>query len=210
MLLKQENYEEKSLRKAVEDIFSCFIDAQTPIRPGDSILLKPNLLSASSPDKRITTDPALVKSVAEAVLDRYGHPVIGDSPGLDRFASVAEKTKMNDVARQLQIPLVELTDPIPVNPGPQAKFHRIELARLALESHMIINIPKLKTHAQMLLTLGVKNLFGTVVGQQKASWHYNVGLNRDLFAELHLDIYEALHPALTILDGIWEIGRAHV
>ncbi|WP_286934377.1 MULTISPECIES: DUF362 domain-containing protein [Aminobacterium] len=203
MLLKQENYEEKSLRKAVEDIFSCFIDAQTPIRPGDSILLKPNLLSASSPDKRITTDPALVKSVAEAVLDRYGHPVIGDSPGLDRFASVAEKTKMNDIARQLQIPLVELTDPIPVNPGPQAKFHRIELARLALESHMIINIPKLKTHAQMLLTLGVKNLFGTVVGQQKASWHYNVGLNRDLFAELHLDIYEALHPVLTILDGIW-------
>jgi len=202
-LMKQNTYEETSLRQKIEDIFQFHFDKGNPIRPGDIILLKPNLLSASSPEKRITTDPAIVKTAAKAVLDRLGKPVIGDSPGLDRFPSVAEKTGMKAVADELGIPIVELTDPIPAPVSSSARFHRIDLARLALEADLIINLPKLKTHAQMLLTLGVKNLFGTVVGQQKASWHYNVGLNRDLFAELHLDIYQALPSSFTILDGIW-------
>ena len=68
---------------------------------------------------------------------------------------------------------------------------------------MIINLPKLKTHSQMLLTLGVKNLFGAIVAQRKAEWHYMAGVDRDTFASLHLDIYLTLRPALTILDGVW-------
>jgi ferredoxin len=68
---------------------------------------------------------------------------------------------------------------------------------------VVINLPKLKTHSQMLLTLGVKNLFGTVVAQRKAEWHYMAGVDRDTFASLHLDIYRAVRPALTILDGVW-------
>jgi ferredoxin len=67
----------------------------------------------------------------------------------------------------------------------------------------VINLPKLKTHSQMLLTLGVKNLFGTVVAQRKAEWHYMVGVNRDTFASLLLEIYRTVKPALTILDGVW-------
>ena len=35
-------------------------------------------------------------------------------------------------------------------------FGIIDLARDALEADVIINLPKLKTHDQMLLTLGVK------------------------------------------------------
>lgn len=203
MLMKQESYEKNSLKQKINRIFNHFIDERQIILENATVLLKPNLLSASLPEKRITTDPAVVESIAEAVLDRGGHPIIADSPGLDRFSSVAEKTGMNTIAQKLHIPVVELTNPTPIPVSRQARFHRIELSQTALDADFIINIPKLKTHAQMLFTLGVKNLFGTVVGQQKASWHYNVGLNRDIFAELHLDIYEALSPTLTIIDGIW-------
>ena len=66
------------------------------------------------------------------------------------------------------IPCVELTDPVPLSPAPDALFRRIEVSRLVLEADTIINLPKMKTHGQMLLTLGVKNLFGCIVGRRKA------------------------------------------
>jgi ferredoxin len=82
-------------------------------------------------------------------------------------------------------------------------FKRLEIARRALEVDAVINLPKLKTHTQMLLTLGVKNLFGTIVAQRKAEWHFMTGLDRDTFASLHLDIYLTVKPCLTLLDGVW-------
>lgn len=173
------------------------------VKPGQRVLLKPNLLSAREPQKRVTTDPAMVGAVARLVLEAGGSPFIGDSPGLDPFGRVAAKTGMADVARDLGIELLELGDSVPVPVPGGSLFKRLEISRRALESDVVINLPKLKTHTQMLLTLGVKNLFGTVVAQRKAEWHYMTGLDRQVFASLHLDIYQTLKPALTILDGVW-------
>lgn len=172
------------------------------ITPGDLVLLKPNLLSASSPSQCVTTHPEVVRAVAALVIEAKGYPFIADSPGLDGFASVARKTGMADIAKELNIPCKELDDPVPLPMTPGSIFQKIEVSRQAVEADKIINLPKLKTHAQMMLTLGVKNLFGTVVRQRKAEWHYNVGLNRDIFANLHIDIARGLTPVLTILDGI--------
>jgi len=71
-----------------------------------------------------------------------------------------------------------------------------------LEADIIINLPKWKTHAQMLLTLGVKNLFGCVPGPRKALWHLKAGDDRKIFAQVLFDIYQVIQPSLTTLDGI--------
>jgi ferredoxin len=54
----------------------------------------------------------------------------------------------------------------------------------------------------MLLTLGVKNLFGCVVGLRKPEWHFRAGVDRELFARLLVGIYDVIRPSVTILDGI--------
>ena len=36
-----------------------------------------------------------------------------------------------------------------------------------VEADVVLNLAKLKTHTQMMLTLGVKNLFGCIVGLKK-------------------------------------------
>ncbi len=172
------------------------------VHPGERVLLKPNLLSASLPGRCITTHPEVVRAVALRVLAAGGRPFIADSPGLDGFSGVASKTGMAEVARELNISCEELDDPVPLPMAEGSVFQRVEVSRKAVEADRIINLPKLKTHAQMMLTLGVKNLFGTVVRQRKASWHYTVGLDRDVFADLHLDIARSLAPSLTIMDGI--------
>jgi len=60
----------------------------------------------------------------------------------------------------------------------------------------------LKTHTQMLLTLGVKNLFGCIVGLRKPEWHFRTGVDREMFARLLVMIYRAISPTVTLLDGI--------
>jgi ferredoxin len=66
----------------------------------------------------------------------------------------------------------------------------------------VINLAKLKTHTQMMLTLGVKNLFGCIVGLEKPRWHMRTGVDRQMFGRLIVSIFEAIGPAYTIVDGI--------
>ena len=54
----------------------------------------------------------------------------------------------------------------------------------------------------MLLTLGVKNLFGCIPGPRKPLWHLKAGDDRKLFAQILFDIYQVIRPSLTLLDGI--------
>lgn len=202
-LVRCETYESVAVEVAVRRAVDLTGGISTFVKKGDRVLLKPNLLSPHSPERRVTTDPSVVLAVAKLVLEAGGRPFIGDSPALGSFKRISAKTGMVDVARQMGIQVVELTQPTPVSLPASAIFKKLELASQALNADVVINLPKLKTHSQMLLTLGVKNLFGTVVAQRKAEWHYMAGVDRDNFASLHLDIYLALKPALTILDGVW-------
>jgi ferredoxin len=81
-------------------------------------------------------------------------------------------------------------------------FNMIDLAEDALNADMVINLPKLKTHSQMLLTLGVKNMFGCVVGFRKPEWHLKTGVNHAMFAQLLVLIHQKIKPAFTVLDGV--------
>jgi uncharacterized protein (DUF362 family) len=71
-----------------------------------------------------------------------------------------------------------------------------------MEADVVINLAKLKTHTQMMLTLGVKNLFGCIVGLKKPEWHMRTGVDRQMFGRLIVSIFEAVGPAYTIMDGI--------
>ena len=202
-LVRCETYESGEVEQAARRAVDLVGGISRFVKAGDRVLLKPNLLSARPPERRITTDPAVVRAVARLVQEAGGKPVIGDSPGLESFKRVAAKTGIAGVAEELGIDLVELSNSTPVATPEGSLFKKLEIAAQALDADLVINLPKLKTHSQMLLTLGVKNLFGTIVAQRKSEWHYMTGLDRDTFASLHLDIYLTVKPALTVLDGVW-------
>jgi uncharacterized protein (DUF362 family)/Pyruvate/2-oxoacid:ferredoxin oxidoreductase delta subunit len=202
LLLKRSGYDQKGIDSAVESVFEYFGGVRKFIAPGARVLLKVNLVAGHEPARRVTTDPSVVRAAARLVLRAGGHPVIADSPGIDNFLKAAKKAGLLDVAQELGVPCVELKDPLPLPVASDASFRKIEVSRQVLESDAVINLPKMKTHGQMLLTLGIKNLFGCVVAQRKAEWHYNVGFSRERFASLLLDLWNGVRPALTILDGV--------
>ncbi|NER85161.1 MAG: DUF362 domain-containing protein, partial [Leptolyngbya sp. SIO1D8] len=59
------------------------------VKPGDRVLLKPNLLTGARPTKECVTRPELVYCVAELVKAAGGQPFLGDSPAFGSAHGVA-------------------------------------------------------------------------------------------------------------------------
>ena len=198
VMVRRASYEYGSLRRHVFEMLEAYIgDA---VSRGSHVVIKPNLLAPASPEQGILTHPLVVKAAVEYVLECGGHPTVSDSPAMGSFRKILEVSGIAEVLAGLDVTFAEFKTSLDVDVG--APFHRIQLAEDALGADLLINLPKLKTHSQMLLTLGVKNLFGCVVGFKKPEWHLRTGIDRDLFAALLVRIYAKLRPAVTILDGV--------
>ena len=170
------------------------------IEKNTHVVIKPNFLAPASPQRAMLTHPLIVKGVVEYVLDRGGKVQIGDSPAMGTLERVLKEGGFLDALRGLDVTFKEFKESAIIDVG--EPFKKIEIARDALEADILINLPKLKTHSQMLLTLGVKNLFGCIVGFGKPQWHLRTGVDREVFATLLVRIYQAIRPRITILDGI--------
>jgi uncharacterized protein (DUF362 family) len=82
------------------------------------------------------------------------------------------------------------------------RFNHLLLSQEAMQADVVINLPKVKSHMQLTMTLGVKNLFGCVPGKMKAWWHMDAGKDCDRFGTMLVETARAIDPNLTILDGI--------
>jgi uncharacterized protein (DUF362 family)/Pyruvate/2-oxoacid:ferredoxin oxidoreductase delta subunit len=170
------------------------------IRPGDRVLLKPNLLKARPPEDAVTTHPEIVRAVIRLVREADGIPLVGDSPGIGDLRSVSERAGILGVVKEEGAAFADFDTAVAVKNG--GRFQRLEIARAAVEADAIINLPKLKTHGMTVLTGAVKNLFGCVPGKRKVQWHFNTGVDHRAFARLLVELSAAVKPRLTIMDAV--------
>lgn len=164
------------------------------------VLIKPNLLSPAGPERAVLTHPLVVRAVAEYVLSKGGRPQVSDSPALGSYDKLLKEGGYLNAFQGIDVSFKPLEESVWVDIG--EPFGRIEIARDVMEADVVVNLAKLKTHSQMLLTLGVKNLFGCIVGLRKPEWHLRAGVDREVFARLLVQLYNAIRPAVTIVDGI--------
>ena len=199
---KIDTYEQKTVSNSVKKVIDDLGGISKFVKKGDAVLLKPNLLAAKSPDKAVTTHPSVVLAVGEMVKDCGGKIIIGDSPAIGSWKTIAEKTGMAEVAKKLNAELIHFQNPVQTEKNEKHLFKQMKVSREVLDADVIINLPKLKTHVQMYLTLGVKNMFGCVVGKKKPQLHMEAGKNIQQFARMLVEIYGSISPGLTIMDGI--------
>lgn len=200
-IVKCETYDEAEVLKKLRQAIELLGGIGKFIRKGDRVLLKPNLLYGKVPEKAVTTHPSIIRGMIGIVREAGGDPFIGDSPSIGSLMRAAEKAGIKAVAEEMGCPIEEFKDPISPD-GKGRFFKQLEVDRRVLEADVVINLPKWKTHGMMLLTLGVKNLFGCVPGTRKALWHLKAGEDRRAFARMLIDLYRTLQPSLTVLDGI--------
>jgi len=197
---KKAEYEYPDLKPCISEMFDEILGDR--IYPKARVLIKPNFLSPAKPEKAIITHPLVVRAVVEYVLEKGGLPLIADSPGMGSFERILKDGGFKDAFDPLNrhAEFKPFTTTVKVDIG--EPFGLIDIARSAVEADVVINLAKLKTHTQMLLTLGVKNLFGCIVGFKKPEWHMRSGVDRNMFARLLVQIYQAINPAVTLVDGI--------
>jgi len=171
------------------------------VKPGQKVLLKPNMLSAKNPERAITTHPSVVEAVAKIVTDCGAIPVIGDSPGgvLRGVKRVWENTGIEAMADRIGVDLInfEASGSLEIKSGDYI-FH---IAKPVFEADLIINIAKLKTHTLTLLTCALKNMFGAIPGFRKAELHKEFPKPRE-FAGMLVELYSNIKPALNIVDAV--------
>lgn len=202
VLKRCSDYDSEKVYRSVTESIDLLGGISSFIKRGERVLLKPNLLSAKPVESAVTTHPAVIEAVIRIVKDAGAFPFVGDSPGFGSAGQVAAKTGIKEVAERHGVEIVNLLDGVQVQHKNSRVFKRFELARAAVEADAIINLPKLKTHVMMTMTLGVKNLFGCVPGKRKVSWHFEAGHDKDAFARMLVEVYQLLNPRLSILDGI--------
>jgi uncharacterized protein (DUF362 family)/Pyruvate/2-oxoacid:ferredoxin oxidoreductase delta subunit len=198
-LLHTDRYD-AALRQKLSTLLAPLGGMSRFVKPGERVLIKPNMLAAKPPDAAVTTHPVLVQAVIEMVKACGGIPLVGDSPGIGSARKVAARAGILTVIEETGAELVEFSESVERQGG--GTFKRIGLARPYVEADRVINLPKLKTHEMMTMTCAVKNLFGAVVGTAKAAWHLKAGADRALFARMLVEIYLLREPDLTIVDAV--------
>lgn len=194
-----DSYDPSRTAGALERLLDPLGGMERFVTAGSAVMLKPNLLRPAAPDDAVTPHPELIRAAARAAGAAGGQVVLSDSPATASLEKCLRKLGLDG-----DEPFSVAAADDAVQTGmPGGRFRRVAVSRRMLEADAIINLAKAKTHAQMVMTLAAKNMFGGVVGLEKARWHFRAGAADDApFARLLVEVCELLAPRLNILDAV--------
>ncbi len=196
VLIHPATYE--NVRVAVDRAFELFPFTAE----GKKVLIKPNVLRASTAQESIVTNPAVLRAVVEKV-ETMGAAsiVVGDNPGLFSYGA--------NEASFTQTGLMEAAEGHYQNIGTDsrkvafnAKFMpTVSVSSAVLDADIVISLPKFKTHGLTVLTGAIKNSYGILPGAQKAMIHKAAG-SPERFHEVIVDVFRLRVPDLFIVDAV--------
>jgi uncharacterized protein (DUF362 family) len=201
-----ERYEVEPIAAAIEEGLAR-IGFDVAGLDGRRVGLKPNLLRSLAPETAVITHPELFRAAARVVTRNGGSPVLVESPAVESLGKVLRRTGYAAVVDEEDIEVAG--DEVVTLRYPQgAVFKQLEVLEALRSVDVLINLPKFKTHDYTVLSGAVKNLFGTVPGIRKATWHARAS-NPEVFPESIVDLYGALLQCLAprttflhVMDGI--------
>ena len=184
----------KGVSKAIEMLGGI----QKFVTPGQTVLIKPNASFPNPPEYGSTTDPYVLKTVCEIVMNAGAKTVLVVDNTMSDSELCFERNGTKKIIEELEG--VKLISPkseshyieVPVTNGKALKSVRI--SKLLQRASLIINIPCAKSHTATSVSFGLKNLMGLI--WDRAYFHQGT--------DLHLAIAElasVIRPQLTIIDA---------
>jgi uncharacterized protein (DUF362 family)/Pyruvate/2-oxoacid:ferredoxin oxidoreductase delta subunit len=185
-----------ALRLAVEAASSLDVSGKT-------VLLKPNIVFDSPPEKAIVTHPVFLEAAIRLVRDLGASRIlVGDSPGLQGPNFSARLSGLGAVTERMGAEWVDFTREKYSLPCPGGKtVRRFSVTAAVREADCIISLPKLKTHQLMYYTGAMKNLFGLIPSAAKSPMHVRYP-GREAFASMIVDLNLAAKPHYALMDAI--------
>lgn len=195
-IVKCDGYEDSKIESAIRDALSLIGNLKEFIKPGQKVLLKPNMLMASKPEDAATTHPSIVRIMIRVIKECEAIPFVGDGQG-NAYANVdnvLEKTGFKKVAVEEGAEILSLAKP--------QKCGDIFVASSIFDMDVIVDLPKLKTHNLTLFTGCIKNMFGIIPGFHKGEMHRRYPHPADFSAKL-VEIFSIKKPLLGVMDAVY-------
>ena len=168
------------------------------VRPGDRVVVKPNIGWDRSPEQGANTHPQVVRTVVEAALAAGAARVLVFDRTCNEprrcYASSGIEAAVRAIGDRRAV--IEHADPrkfVPVEISRGQALTRWAIHREALDCDCYINLPVAKHHGLSGLTLGLKNSMGAIGGNRGT-------LHHDLAQSL-ADLATVLQPKLTLIDA---------
>jgi len=165
------------------------------VRPGDHVVVKPNVLTGRAPELATTTNPFVVAAVVKMALEAGARDVVV----LDRPTGAARNAfEVSGIAKAVSGAggrVKYLSDRDFVNTSiPDGKILKAwPIVADIFDADVFINIPIAKNHGLAGLTMSMKNLMG-VMGGSRGTIHQD-------FDTKIVDINTLIRPHLVVLDA---------
>jgi uncharacterized protein (DUF362 family) len=192
-------FKPKNMKEIVGDIEEIFKANERILPKGKDadILIKPNFNNDLNALTGNSTDLRIIVGVLKALKKRsYKNITIADGPncgvnhiGIDVFSRLT----IDCIAKKYGVGLKNLNKEGYKKVNLTTSTARI--AKRALDSDFIINLPKIKTHMEAKMTVSCKNLMGCFLGTEKRRMHDNLAGNI-------VRLNEIIKTDLIIVDGL--------
>jgi len=207
-LVRCNDYQPQKVYDSVKKAIHLIGGIEKLIKPSNRVLLKINLLSASSPERAIITHPSLVRAMVRLLKESGAIVWVGDAASTGGMGSDLRRGDAFDVGGIREVVEKEGGQIVNFNhhgyrriqvPGAK-RLTEINLAEPVLEADVVVSLPKLKTHELTFLTGAVKNFFGCVPSGDRFRAH-RLSKEKE-FAEAVVDIYSVCRPKLAVMDAV--------
>ncbi len=173
----------------------------------DTVVVKPNLVEVpfETTGGSVITDPRVLESLISILKDQGVKRVLvaeGRSVNLKHVSSSPRKafeiSGLADVIRRAGGEILgwDEEDFIPVDVPGGELYEKIDIPESILKADAFISVPKLKTHCQTEITVGMKSMQGVFSVLDKINYH------NEAFPWKMVDILRVAKPTLTIVDGL--------
>jgi uncharacterized protein (DUF362 family) len=173
---------------------------ESVVKKGDVVALKPNVVTGGVSKPGIITDKRIVEAMIRLCRDAGASKVLVVE-GSGYFTSTATALETSGIKAVAEAQGAEVVDvdrdklvEIPV-PRPLI-IDKIPVSKAFMDADVRINLPIMKTHDQLLVTLGVKNLKGVIPKPWKRNFH-KIGVVKAV-----VDLSRVVPVDLTVLDAI--------
>lgn len=200
VIIRCDDYIPTQIRSGLHLAFEA-LKVPTAFTTGEKILIKPNLLSAVTPDLAVTPHPAVFRGLVQNLQPLGLKLSVGDSPAVDTPERALRQSGIAAVAAEMGVEAADFVNSVEIDFSEGIMLRHFSLAAGVAASDGVVSLSKLKTHALTGMTGAIKNTFGVIPGQRKAKHHVQFPEVSN-FSQMLVDINRYVEPRLFVMDAI--------
>ncbi|MHA1927639.1 MAG: DUF362 domain-containing protein [Candidatus Thorarchaeota archaeon] len=174
------------------------IDFEGALSEWDRVLIKVNFVTTKTWDTGTTTDPMMVEALINRVRDLGKDILVVETDATSTKADKAVvKTGMKEMLDRLGVEFINMRkekEQVELTVVDGKALESFRVAKIATES-AIISAAKLKGVNSVIVSMGLKNMFGMLSDKWKMKFH-----RKGMHNVIH-DVCKTLPPTMSVIDG---------